>query len=585
LSGQGLGKLLLAQAESEPYRRNTRIPLEMPITVRGQDKMGKTFEERTATIDVSKKGIKTSTLHPLLLNAKVRISNGHPHKPILARVAWQAHTDRPNERVELGVEFLDAFEIGHIRNIASHPEDWEEGYIPLTPTQKLEYFWARGKQLQEVPELEINPDADLPSSTSMSPVAPAPGQQITGERPAKNEVMWEDIKSEIAELHPPIASGKPIQGSRKITTPPDSPTAAMNQLAQLLCEQAETITQGVDRAMSSVQSTAEKSLAALELARQQIEVQLGTASLDHKKRLTETSGAAADALRESSETLQEKFRKELQLLIETQLQTAGNQQQERFAEISARSTEEVRRNSEALLEDFRKQLQIQVETQLEAVAAEHQKQLAALVVSSVQQVRDVAGNFKDQSTRQLAELKETNLELQHQNEEYMRTCQGKVRDEIQAAKSAVAPRGILWILSFLVMAAFGLLIFAYASTKPVLQLQSNPPAEFVDPGVNPNQQEAEGQLARAYWNATVHNIQQTYKFQTILPDKPPSEFQVQPQDVTEISSSQYLDASRTRYWQRLRKIWDNPQIWQSSYEWNTDWIMSPLKSLGQMLRR
>ena len=614
-----LGKMLLAQAESEPYRRNTRIPLGLPITIRGKDKVGGAFEERTQTIDVSKNGIKTSTIHSLLADAKIRISNGHPNEALPARVVWQGHTNRPDDRTEIGVEFEGSFETGKIWTIDSLPDDWVDGPIPLTASQKLEYFWARNTTLQKLPELQSMPGVAGPPSVDMSPNIPLVDPDIRTVGTPESAINWEEVQADEVKLSPPTEADAPIveptawdewfpaqapQGSldsiekgprapsiskeapvNLVSAPPDSPATVLNQLAQILCEQAETITKGVDGAVSAVRSAADESVKKLQLARQQIEVQLGTANLGHQKRLAEINAESSDALRKKSEALLADFQKQLERQVEAQLVAVTDEHTKRLAAITAGSAEEVRQNSEALLADFRKQLQHQVEAQIQTVIGEHQKQLAGLVVSSAQQIKDVVASFKDISARQLTELKEKNQELQHQNEEYMRTCRGKVREEIAAAKSAVAPRPLIWILAIVIMATIALTFFAYFSTQSVMRLRADPPAEFVDPNSNPDHQDVEEQLARAYWNSTVRDVQRTYKFRTILPEQPPPEFQIQPQDTIDVRSKINLDASRDRYWQRLRKVWDNPQVWEESFEWNPDWIVSPLKSLGQTLRR
>jgi hypothetical protein len=383
----------------------------------------------------------------------------------------------------------------------------------------------------------------------------------------------------------PQGTSKEMPPNQPRTLPPDSPSAALSQLVEMLCKQAETITQGVDRAVSEVRSAAEESVAKLQLARQEIEDQLGTTNLGHKERLDAINAESTEALRKKAEILLEDFHKQLERQIEAQLAAVNDEHTKRLAAIIAGSAEEVRQNSEVLLGEFRKQIQREVETQFETVMAEQQKQLGALVVTNVKQVKEVVANFKDTSTRQLTELKEKNLEMQHQNEEYMRTCQVRVREEIAAARSFVAPRPILWILVIFTVVAIALTSFAFFSTQSVMRMRTDPPAEFVDPNANPSHRDIEEQLARAYWNSTVLEVQRTYKFGTVLPEAPPPEFQIQPKDGINISSKPILDSSRDRYWQRLRKVWDNPQIWHETYEWDPNWIVSPLKSLGLMLRR
>jgi hypothetical protein len=87
----------------------------------------------------------------------------------------------------------------------------------------------------------------------------------------------------------------------------------------------------------------------------------------------------------------------------------------------------------------------------------------------------------------------------------------------------------------------------------------------------------EEQLARAYWERAVRDVQAKYNFGTNLPSEPPAEFGVEEKDLS--GSSPKVDPfARARYWGKLRQVWVLPEAWEKSSRWNTDWIRSALQS-------
>ncbi len=88
-----------------------------------------------------------------------------------------------------------------------------------------------------------------------------------------------------------------------------------------------------------------------------------------------------------------------------------------------------------------------------------------------------------------------------------------------------------------------------------------------------------------YWNEAVRTLQPIYPFGTDLPERPPPEFWLDPQRIEDARLRPIADASRLRYWQILRKIWNDPRNWDESYDWNTKWLGSRLEPLGEGLRK
>jgi hypothetical protein len=116
------------------------------------------------------------------------------------------------------------------------------------------------------------------------------------------------------------------------------------------------------------------------------------------------------------------------------------------------------------------------------------------------------------------------------------------------------------------------LIFAYRSTRAVMHLQAEPPAEFMDvrPEWDAKQRRIEERLAQAYWQCAVKVMQQRYPFSTLLPGEPPPEFKIDARAFPDLPPG--ISLERDRYWQNLRKVWVKPEAWSRTYELDTNWF-------------
>jgi hypothetical protein len=114
--------------------------------------------------------------------------------------------------------------------------------------------------------------------------------------------------------------------------------------------------------------------------------------------------------------------------------------------------------------------------------------------------------------------------------------------------------------------------FVYKSVAKVMVLKPEPPAEFLDvqPGWSAKQRHAEEQLARAYWEAARRISRTSQGFGDRLPEEPPGEFSVDAS--AHPSVIEPAAAARRRYWRNLRKVWNNPNAWQTTYKWHTGWL-------------
>jgi hypothetical protein len=129
-------------------------------------------------------------------------------------------------------------------------------------------------------------------------------------------------------------------------------------------------------------------------------------------------------------------------------------------------------------------------------------------------------------------------------------------------------------------------LLAYLSYQPVTRLQPEPPASFLEMRKewDAKRREAEERAARAYWQQALQVIQVKYDYGTPLPAEPPAEFSIEKKGFPP-GDPGASSATRTRYWERLRVVWNSPQAWEKSYEWSTAWLGESLVSFEQAVHR
>ena len=114
--------------------------------------------------------------------------------------------------------------------------------------------------------------------------------------------------------------------------------------------------------------------------------------------------------------------------------------------------------------------------------------------------------------------------------------------------------------------------FVYKSVAEVPVLAQEPPAEFLaaQSGWSGKQRQAEEKLGRAYWDAARKLSRSTHHFADRLPEDPPGAFSVDAKAYPSVIEP--ASAARARYWRNLHKVWNDPTVWETTYEWHTGWL-------------
>jgi len=121
-------------------------------------------------------------------------------------------------------------------------------------------------------------------------------------------------------------------------------------------------------------------------------------------------------------------------------------------------------------------------------------------------------------------------------------------------------------------------VFLFESIQPVMRLRPDPPYSVVGARLNNDESHYELQLrmARACWAYAIESVQNLYPYGGSLPQDPPAATH---------SRTQKASALSKLCWPRLRNAWTQPESWERSYEWSTDWITNPDSSFRQIISK
>jgi len=120
-------------------------------------------------------------------------------------------------------------------------------------------------------------------------------------------------------------------------------------------------------------------------------------------------------------------------------------------------------------------------------------------------------------------------------------------------------------------------MFLYESVHPVMRLRSEPPPTLLKNRTSLKTTATRNQqhVAQSYWSTAAEYLSEKYPYGETLPSRPPEGF-------TLAMGGDYVTSNL--YWQRLRGLWNQPEMWVTAYRLDTGWINTALASLGKVVR-
>ena len=564
---------IMAKAESMPYRRTTRLSLSTGVTIRGKDDAGCPWERTAQTVDVSRHGARIMMPQVPSTLTNFTIASDTSGRSSLARVIWCGQQDSRMPSGEIGIEWLEPVQAESFWRIEAPPEDWLRGSLELTPTQKLGYLSARngrravdstceaalqtadprgvsGASAEALPEWEVAGRFDQATQAPSWPDPPVP-QTAPNDGDEEGEVRFERKES---------SAGPRIQQSVQ-----DALTEVISQLTQFLNDPARTISPSATAAAHSTGLTAEEGVAKLQSA-QEMAGSLETSYQSYQKRLEGLAASSVEEVRRNAEALHENLKNQLQKTAEEFERKASSE----FEGLHRKAVAEMREHCARQREE------------LAASANQVVEEARAITRRTLESADSQARVALEEYRKGIFAFRETFSVAQNEIEQVAKSHWESTQRELARTKRWRFGRAVLLAAVALVAGLAPATIAVYLLNRPVLRLRADPPSGFLEAnsGWNAKRRAVEEQLARAYWDCAVRQIQVTYHKSMDLPDEPAAQFKLDSETFSRIVGDVDVGASRNRYWQRLREVWRQPQAWKKSDELNLDWI----RSLGSFIR-
>jgi hypothetical protein len=392
----------------------------------------------------------------------------------------------------------------------------------------------------------------------------------------------------------------------------------LSNLRDTAREVHEDLRQRADAAVEKIGLAAEAGAGKLQTFEHQMVVRFGEVIEALKTTADDLVGSSATRLKGQAVATKEQMSEELRALQRSLVEEAGKQ----LGAVIQTPLESLTGKAEAISEECRRRLRQELDERVQNSL----RQLEADSRKFLENQRESVQRFLDE--RLAAAIQASRASLKRESQTIMVECRDRLLQEVDAAVAASArklegereklpvrphepvvssmefcrpsppelpqestplPEGLARLRALLhpalraavwLIPVAPILLFAILSVRPVIHLRADPPAEFMAarPDLNAMQRATEERLARAYWSSAIKYVQSKYEFGTNLPNEPVPEFKLEATGPRGGKSKSDSD-TRTRYWQRLRQVWIQPQAWQKSYVWDTGWIDATLTAL------
>ena len=384
----------LVQNKSQ-RRRSERVFYSIPLTVRGIDLLGQPFEERTATVVLSRHGCRYASKHHLPPNTWVtlEVPQGAELHNVRARVAWVQRPQSVREFFQVAVELESA---GNIWGI-DLPSDLSMGEMPM---QDFEGTSANQTWSPSQPENQFSPNpGGFPEPLQMQQY---PG--FTGGNPLLRELT--------AELH------------RQAREAAEQATAEAAERIRRTAEETEQRKKAT--AEDFFQRWKEEFERAQSNARDNLSVQLAATQENF---LSEVTSRFEDGFREAKAVLQE---------LDQKTQGARTEINAFGQPLGTQQGPETAPHSSDWRERFQTELDLAQSQWSELLQSSLDSGMQRLSQSVADQSREALGRAERKLNERLADLRQPLTETIAEARETLNAMRSSLEEEMAQARSSLA---------------------------------------------------------------------------------------------------------------------------------------------------
>lgn len=373
---------------------------------------------------------------------------------------------------------------------------------------------------------------------------------------------------------------------RNLSKVEKSSSEIMQEAARGAAEKAvsQAVKKAEEQAQTAISRSADQAVSKLGAEQKTLRTQAEASVQDHQEQLAAALAASAETAQQKLNLQLEAFEKKLQAAAGTLEKKILESSERDFPRIAAQLAEAAAGEMEKKAGQAARQVEEKIQASTADLAERACRQASAEAENTFRSMRESAMEQTRSQMQQLfKEIASTaraqfDSEIEQSARKQRRSAQTQIEDMSRAslerlkaiepqavAAPARASRPAQYLL--VLVALIPTVLFLYLANRPIMRLAPNAPADFVaaSPDLAGAHPDTAQKVAQAYWDWAAAHLTSDYPYGSRLPEQPPALFDAEgPGFPTGVDA----DVARSRYWQKLRQLWTNPQSWQKVQVWN-----------------
>ncbi|HEV2418133.1 MAG TPA: hypothetical protein VGX94_10035 [Terriglobia bacterium] len=471
---------------------------------------------------------------------------------------------------------------------AKKAEEQAQGAISRGAELAISKITAAQKTLQTQAELGVTDHQRQLAAVSLASVE---GAQRALDKHL--EVFWSQLQRQTDEKREKLLTDLTESGSsvledtrRQLGKLEKASSEVLQEGARAAAEKAvgQAAKKAEEQAQGAISRSIELAISKINAGEKDLKTQVELRVADFQKLSVAVSESALESAQRKLDSRLEIFHGQLEAAAGTIEQIVLDKSRQDFPRVAAELVETTAAGMEKKADLMVRQIEEKIqasgsnlaEKACRQASTEAENSLRSMRESAIEQTRgQMQQLFKEMAAASRAQF-DTEIEqsirkqrksVQAQIEEMSRVSIEHLRSAAPQVGAAPAPASRARTFMLVLVALIPTVLFLYLANRPVMRLTPNAPADFVEayPELTSAHADTAQKLAQTYWDWAAVHLTADYPYGSQLPEQPPALFDAEgPSFPTGVEA----DVARTRYWQKLRQLWSDPQSWQKIQVWN-----------------
>ncbi|MGH9377787.1 MAG: hypothetical protein ACRD1I_03205, partial [Terriglobia bacterium] len=407
------------------------------------------------------------------------------------------------------------------------------------------------------------------------------------------ETFWGQLQRQTGETREKLLADLADSGAavledtrRQLGKIEKASSEVLHEAARTAAEKAvsQAARKAEEQAQAAISRNAELAVSRINAGEKALQAQAEQSVTDHQRQMALVSAASIENAQRKLDSRFEVFRDQLEAAAGTIEQIVLEKGKQEFPRVAAELAEAAKAGMEEKAGQMARQIKEEIQASSAGLAEKACRQMAGEAENSLRSLRETAVDQARSQMQQMfkevaaASRAEFGAEVEQTVHKQRRSAQAQIEEMGRASLErlrkaepqvmmapAAASRSSHTLL--ILVALIPTILFVYLASRPVMRLKPNAPTEFAEayPELTATHEDTAQKLGQAYWDWAAIHLAPDYPYGSQLPEQPPVLFEA---DGPSFPTGVQADVARTRYWQKLRELWTNPQSWEKVQVWN-----------------